>query len=454
LVNYIPGITEDIIDGKYYHDIIRTMDTISNKFYELKDSVNEVIIISNDSVKNALLDIQTFRKNISQRLDELEKKVEDAMNNIYQENSEKLKRIETHCNDAIQCLQRSSDKIKNLNTSKQADKLFIEINCVEEFVKDCEKQLKELANFDVKEYTFKKNETISTMLKENSLGTVVNKTLHGARTASVPCIGTRQLSFEGEICVDTSKDKYICWITGMTFLTTNVLIITDWNNKAVKMVDTCSQSVTDQLILDDRPWGITKVNKSELAVTLLSKRTIQFISASSNQLRIMKHVIKVNGDCYGISCFQDKLVVSFHYPVMFQILDLNGTVLTTIQNDSIFGNSLYILTNSSSIYMSDSLMKTVTRLDWQANVIGSYSCLGLPHGMTWSEDKTVFVCDRERNIIEEVSEDCSVGKVLLSNLKYPHAVCWCAETGVLLYSCHTGNGKHNNYLQIYKQSEA
>jgi hypothetical protein len=49
----------------------------------------------------------------------------------------------------------------------------------------------------------------------------------------------------------------MCWIAGMTLLTPDLLIITDHRNKAVKMVDTSSQSVSDQIQLDVQPWDIT-----------------------------------------------------------------------------------------------------------------------------------------------------------------------------------------------------
>jgi hypothetical protein len=264
--------------------------------------------------------------------------------------------------------------------------------------------------------------------------------------------------------VNTLKDKTICWITGMTLLISELLIITDYNNNAVKMVDTSSQSVSDQLQLDSGPWDITTVSGTELAVTLPNKQTIQFISISSNKL-IKEQTLNVCGQCHGISCYQGKLVVSFLYPTKLQILDMNGTILN-IGGQNIFnrpenihfgGKNIfkwpeYIQCNRNSIYVSDKGIKTVTILNWQGDVIGSYSGTSCPVGMSLSDDGTVFVCDRVRNVIEEISRYYSTGKVVLQYLKRPVAVCWSGEAKKLYFSCNTYDENIDNFLYIHNLS--
>jgi hypothetical protein len=209
--------------------------------------------------------------------------------------------------------------------------------------------------------------------------------------------------------------------------------------------------VLDHLQLDAEPRDITPVTITDLAVTLPDKQTIQFISISSNKL-IKKHTVKVEGECRGISCYQDKLVVSFLKPAKLQIMDLNGVIQTTIDGNNIFKEPLYITCNRSSIYVSDNGMKTVTRLNWQGDVIGSYRGMSWPRGMSLSDDGTVFVCDYNRNVIEEVSGNCSTGNAVLKDLKSPYAVCWCEETKKLYFSGRHGDEINDNFLHIYKLS--
>ncbi|XP_060554351.1 E3 ubiquitin-protein ligase TRIM33-like [Ruditapes philippinarum] len=434
-VDYIPDISGNIIDSKEYQVILKALNSTFDHYQQTVKDVKEMTAKSNRSLKDALEDIKKFRKEINQRLDKLERHIVHLVKVTEQENNSNITSVETACEEITKPWKISSEKINQLNTSKQANALFMELKLAEKMMEDVEKTAPQLSTYDVKEHHFEANETILTKLKtERSLGTLTQKTLN--KECQPVQIKSRQSSHEGEICVRTSKDQYSCYITGMILLTPDLLIITDYHNNAVKMVDTSSQSVSDQLQLDDKPWDITTVASTELAVTLPDIQTIQFISISSNTLK-MRHTVKVGGKCYGISCYQGKLVVSFYNPAKLQILDMNGTILTTIDGKNIFKDPEYITCNRSSIYVSDWKMKTVTRLNWQGDVIGSYSGMSKSRGMSLSDDGTVFVCDNERNVIEEISEDCSTGKVVLENLNDPYTVCWCGETKKLYYSCNT-----------------
>jgi hypothetical protein len=326
----------------------------------------------------------------------------------------------------------------------------MELKLAEKMMEDVEKTEPQLSTYDVKEHHFEVNETILTKLKtEKSLGTLTQKTLN--KECHPVQIKSRQSSHEGEICLKTSKDEFRCWITGMTLLTPDLLIINGHNNNAVMKVDTSSKSVSDQLQLGDKPWDITRVINAELAVTLPYKQTIQFISISSNKL-IKKHTMTVDGDCCGISCYQGKPVVSLRYPAKLQILDINGTILTTIDGRNIFKDPYYVISNRSSIYVSDWDMNTVSRLNWKGEVIGNHNGMSAPRGMSLSADGTVFLCNWARNVIEEISGDCSTGKVVLQDLNTTVTLSWCGETKKLYYSCYNSDEKKDNFLYIYKLS--
>ncbi|XP_060573533.1 uncharacterized protein LOC132731376 [Ruditapes philippinarum] len=412
-VNYIPDISGDKIDSKEYHVILNTVNTTYDQFQQLFKDVKNMVYKSNSSLKNALVNIKQFRQEINQKLDELERQAEDAAKVIEQDNNKHIKAIQTTCEEVTKSLKTSSDTIKQLNTTKQADKLFIDLKLAINLINDTER----------------------------SLGTLTQKSFD--TECQIKC---RQSSHKGEIRVKTSQDELRCCITGMTLLTPDLLIITDYNNNAVKMVDISSQYVSDQLQLDAGPWDITRLASTELAVTLPFTQTIQFISISSNKL-ITKHTMKVDGKCYGISCYQNNFVVSFLNPTQFQIFDMNGTIRTTIDERDFFSSPDYVICNRSSIYISDCDMKTVTSLNWQGDVIGSYSGISWPSGMSLSDDGTVFVCEKKRNVIEEISGDCSTGQVVLQDLEKARAVCWCGKTKKLYYSC---DFEYENFLQIYK----
>ncbi|XP_045196068.2 uncharacterized protein LOC123551298 [Mercenaria mercenaria] len=453
-VDFIPHISGQVINSKEHQDILKAMDNIAEQCRKKSEDVKKITAKSNNSLTDVLADIKKFRREINQRLDELERQAEDAAKTIQKENDKNLKTVETTCNDVTKSLKTSSDTIKHLNTSKLAEQLFIELKIAEQMIKDYEKRVHDLEAYDVNEYNFKENEAISTLLDmERSLGTFAEKSLKQPCPPPPVEIKSRQTSHQGEICVQTSKDDDLLssCIMGMTLLTPDLLIITDFNDNAVKMVDTISQSVTDQLQLENDPWDVTSVTSTELAVTVRNKQTIQFISVSSNKLE-KKQTLKVDGECYGLSYCQGKLVVSFKNPAKLQILDTNGTILTTVKGENIFSRPTCVTSNTNSIYVSDRGMKTIIRINWQGEVIGSYGGMVLPGGTTLSDVGTVFVCDHGRKVIEEIAGDCSTGKVVLKDLNGPKAVCWCAETCKLYFSCDPDQDEDDHFLQVFKLS--
>ncbi|XP_045203254.2 tripartite motif-containing protein 2-like [Mercenaria mercenaria] len=451
-VDYIPNVSGKSIDGKEYKNILKAIDNITGQCHKMSEDVKKVTASSNSSLKNVLANIDKFRKEVNQRLDELERQAKDAVKVKQQENDKKLKTVETTCDDVSTSLKTRSATIKQLNTSKQAGTLFMELKFAEKMIEDYEKTIQQVTAYEVKEYNFKPNEAMSTIVTEKSFGKLTTKTLKHTRPSAVTDIKSRKASHQDDICIKTSKDKNVCLIKGMTFLTPDLLVITDFGNKAIKMVDTNSKSVTDQLQLDTEPYDVTSVTSTDFAVTLPEKQTIQFISVSSKKLK-KRHTLKVAENCSGISCHQGKFVVSFINPAKLQILNNNGTILKTIKGENTFSKPMHVTTGSSFIYVSDWAMKTVTRLNWLGEVTGSYRGeLVTPQGISLSDDRTVFVCDSEKKVIEEISGECSAGKTVLKEPNCPRTVCWNAKTSALYFSCKSANEKYANFLHVFKLS--
>jgi hypothetical protein len=241
-----------------------------------------------------------------------------------------------------------------------------------------------------------------------------------------------------KIFIGTPEENYTCAITGMTLVAPDLLIIIDNFNNAIKMVDVTSNSVVAKHCFVSGftslsgPWDVTSVSQNELAVTFPSEENIQFMSVSKNSF-IKKNDLKVDGRCCGISCHEDKMVVSFTRPCKVQILLINGTVLQTNQDDEIFINPAYVTTSDSCIYVSDSQMNAVIKLNWQCEVKGIYTCADNPRGLTMSDDDTLFVCC-DNNTIKEISGDCTKELVVVQNIKSPQTVHWSAETCTLYAS--------------------
>jgi hypothetical protein len=210
---------------------------MTKKSNKTLDHVKKMNDKSNKSLTDALSELKTFRSKINQRLDELERQVEEAAKVIQKDNNKNLMKLGTVCGDVSKSLKSSSDAIKHLNASKKGNDLFIELKHMEQIIKDYKQSIAKLTEYEVKEYNFEPHEAISNLLnKEMSMGTLKERKLN-------PDLKSRQCSHIDKICIKTSQDEGGCTITGMTLLSPDLLIITDWQNSAVKMVDISRMSV-------------------------------------------------------------------------------------------------------------------------------------------------------------------------------------------------------------------
>ncbi|XP_053391385.1 transcription intermediary factor 1-alpha-like [Mercenaria mercenaria] len=457
-VNYIPDISRHTIDSTEFKDTLKELDKITKKCQKITADLRQMVAKSNTSLTDVLAEIAKFRKEINQRLDELEKEASDAANALKQENDTKLKTTEETCDNVSKSLKASSDMIKQLNTTKKADRLFTELKNADQLIRDCEKRMSQVKTTGItKEYTFDPSEAIQTFLQnEKSLGTLNAKTLEQPSPSSTPDSKSRTVSNHKNICVKTSSDKKDCYITGIAASFPNQVFLVDNTNYTIKMVDINSQSIQN-LSLDSWPYHVIPTTRDELAVTLPSNNTIQLMSYSSNRLS-KKNTLEVDGRCYGISYCQGKLAVTFIGPAKLQIMDLKGTVLTTViansNGENIFGRPEYVTSSSKSIYVSDRGMFAVIWLNWQGELMGSYGGMGFPQGIAMSDDGSFYVSDIQKgqcNILN-VTGDCKESTTVLKDLDHPRAIYWCDTTKTFYVSNYSDDEKERNIIKIFKMS--
>ncbi|XP_060600119.1 uncharacterized protein LOC132753644 [Ruditapes philippinarum] len=454
-VDYIPDISVQTLDSMEFKETLKDIKKLTDKCCQITKDLKLKIANSTTSVKDTIVEIDNFRKEINKRLDELEKEVKETATKIEHENQRKLKTTETTCDNINRSLQASAVTLKSLNTNKKADRLFTELKIAQQLILQNENITTQLQTFkDVNEYTFESNHAIKKLLQnEKSLGTLRKKELkqpaEPINKAAVPM----KMSTPRNINVKTSSDKDDCWITGITVSPQNQLFVADYNNNSIKMIDIKSGAIK-QLQLESDPWDITMVTKDTLALTLPGIHTIQFISFSSNSLSL-KNKLKVDGYCRGISHHQGKLAVTFVSPAKLQIMDLKGNIKITVEKDSngdsILNRPWYVTTNSHSIYVSDNDKTEIIWFNWQGEMIGRNVDIGSPRGISLLDDGSFFVSDYMTNCIYRVSGDCKDRTTILENVEYhPQAVCWCAETRTLYLSTYRKNTESNNIIKIYE----
>ncbi|XP_060577426.1 E3 ubiquitin-protein ligase TRIM71-like [Ruditapes philippinarum] len=451
-VDYIPDISGQIIDSIEFKETLKDIDKLTNKCSLVTSGLKQRVVKSTTSLKDAIAEIEIYRKAINKRFDELEKEVKDIAITIQHDNNEKMKTTKTTCNDINKSLQASIDTLNHLNVNKKNDQLFAELKRAQQLIQDNNNIISQLPTLnDIDEYIFEPNKGIKKVLQDDkSLGTLISKMLKQTTEPKNQGAVALKLSTPRDINAKSSSDKRDCWITGIAVSSQNQIYATDYPNKSIKMIDINSGAIK-QLPLKSSPWDITMVSSDSLAITIPNRKTIQFISFSPDSIT-PKYKMKVDGDCCGISHHLGKLAVTFTEPAKLQIMDLKGNTENTVDKDfngdHIFSYPGYITTNSHSIYVSDCDNDIVLRFNWQGEMIGLVG-IGEPRGITLLHDGSLLVIDRNSQCIHRVSGDCKDSKAILEDADNPQAVCWCAETRTLCVSslkCHSDD----NYIKLYK----
>ncbi|XP_060595941.1 E3 ubiquitin-protein ligase TRIM33-like [Ruditapes philippinarum] len=176
-VDYIPDISGQILDSTEFKKTLKDIDKLTNKCYQMTSDLKQRVGISTTSLKDAIAEIENFRKEINKRLDELEKEVKDTATTIQQDNNKKLKTTETTCDDINKSLQASADTLKHLNSNKKTDQLFTELKRAQQLIQDNNNIISQLPTInDIDEYIFEPNQAIKKFFQdEKSLGTLSSK---------------------------------------------------------------------------------------------------------------------------------------------------------------------------------------------------------------------------------------------------------------------------------------
>lgn len=92
---------------------------------------------------------------------------------------------------------------------------------------------------------------------------------------------TADISRQPDIKVHSTQDSNKLWITGITFLSPNLLLIADFNNSCIKQIDSNTGTITGYLSMSSAPWDIATLGSGQAAVSLPNESQLRIISTIS-----------------------------------------------------------------------------------------------------------------------------------------------------------------------------
>jgi len=234
------------------------------------------------------------------------------------------------------------------------------------------------------------------------------------------------------------------------------LLVTDWTNDTLRLVDSQNGGVVSQVSVPGTPFRVCLTGDGRAAVTLRDEKRVQFVRVDGDTLSLDKS-ITVKGTVVGIVSSNNHLVVSYHSPGRVEKITMEGRVTHELNNQTagreLFKNPYFITTSHGGhIYIPDGGTHTIVQLDHNLQVLQVFtsSMMKGPRGIVSVSNNQVVVADLYSHNILVLDTTTGTLTALLGDaegIQYPYAVDWCPDSQKLYVGLHGVIGNLNVYTR-------
>ncbi|XP_053383703.1 uncharacterized protein LOC128549938 [Mercenaria mercenaria] len=372
-LEYIPDKCAGIKESDECRQVMRELD---RKQKEEDENIIQQANIQNSPVdssdENATEEIIYSRKGIDDQLDKNQKQME------------------------LPCDERKSTEIKKIQTVNET----------------CTSVASDVDGEEVLEeknvsYGFGRSKDL-----QNTLSIVDDFWTHDAQNTDLPGKKKRsnRLTLIRKIKVKTKSNEYPFSFTGCAVLNRNKVLLTDYNNRKLIVVDTEREVRIEKKPLVSDPWDIAVLPQDQVAVTMPFEKEILVMSTAGKLTPVRK--IKVKGECYGITYGEDHLYVACN-PASVLSMDVQGNDQVNIfQKRERYENHkdlhyCVLSDDCSTIYLSSYTSHSVLRLTLTGELLSifNHGDLKEPEGMVLLDDGSLMVCSYRKHAILRISGD-------------------------------------------------
>ncbi|XP_053402973.1 uncharacterized protein LOC128558139 [Mercenaria mercenaria] len=409
-ISYIPEFLRDnkSADSSEIQQILKlTAKSMTERHEGFKQEKQRVV----KSRVKLLESVKKFRKEINDRLDELEKNTEEDIEEKYK----------TLINEVEERMQLFETSIAYISTT--LNKLESTDNATQNFViaKKAEKRVDKVAKVieEIKVQTPSQNidltadPRISSLLEEiNVLG-----------TADIPKEDSRKYY------VKVQSDKTECDIVSACTLDDGTILLSDNGNNRLKRLDSSIFTVRDYCDLPGQPWQVCAINKQQAAVCLPDKKEVRFISLT-NRMNLTNN-ITTDFVCNGLAYADGNLYISDSNTSVY-IYTVSGKLLEQFTKDQSGQNLFYdissisVSVDGSRIYVADWKNGLIV-LDNSGRVVRRFndSHFGACDSYITGRGSLLMCGQSSNNVLQFEQNGELIGEVVRSDGRHfhPQAIC-------------------------------
>ncbi|XP_052766129.1 uncharacterized protein LOC128207319 [Mya arenaria] len=357
-----------------------------NRLNELKTDRMKYQDSLKDSYKNILVEIKALRKEINQILDKLEKKTVEQLDSMMED-------LEKSIKDDLEACGHMDDQLKTLieklhqATGKNKDTIpYIGFRKCQSILSEANCLVQEIRVKE--EMKFKSDESVLPFLRNLK------------RFDIVESVFTYVYRVQGlsHYKVRIKKDKNNCSIKGVCGLANGEMVIADYNNLRVKLLNR-QYAVIDHCDLPSTPQHLCHTTDNVIAVAVSDFTTINevhFLTVTKGKIQAMRK-FTTDHCCHSIAHHKGHLYVGSSDGLYLYSMD--GRLLKTIYEALSCVRTVYSCAVSPSgkrIYVTNDYISKLLTLDKTGQVLFTveYPDLKNPTGLFVSPIDYVFVCGR------------------------------------------------------------
>ena len=262
-----------------------------------------------------------------------------------------------------------------------------------------------------------------------------------------------------KVNIKHSQDEESSRISSCAFLPNGELLLVDYQNCSLKLLDRAHVLQNSFVLLSDRPWDVSVVDSSTVVVTLPYTKRLQFIQIYPSFSRGSS--VKFDKESWGVAVSAEHIYVTCHNndevkkeedwtPGEVCILDLRGNEIRRIQGsieDRLrFIRPYYVAVNrdGSAIYVSDFETDTITALTTTGDILFQYTSPDSDdfRQMYIDSQSNILVCGVTTHNVQIIAEAGQKYKTMLissDGLRKPEGVAYRPSDRTLVVGCFRQN---------------
>jgi len=220
------------------------------------------------------------------------------------------------------------------------------------------------------------------------------------------------------------------------------LLVADYTNTNLKLVDSVNGGVLSTATLPAMPRRLCLLSEGRVAVTMYSTK-IQFIFVANDTISLDKS-IDVKNKVAGIATIDSHLVLFCESPAKVEMMTMDGRVVNEVDNQKagkqIFQYPYFIATTSSGdIFVSDHKTHMIIQMDRSLCITQIFTSpmLTSPSGIASVSTDQLLVADQKSHSIVVLNTTNGIVTPLLGRedgIQLPWVVAWCPASKRLYVS--------------------